>query len=486
MSREVDDRGAWQRLSYDRRVYLLALAVGLPGIALSLVFVWIGEFSTPLRWTVTAVLLGLWTTLAWWLRERVVHPLQTLANVLAAFREGDFSIRARVGAPGDSLALAYRELNALEEILREQRLGAVEASTLLQRVLSEIPVAVFAFDEEGRVRLLNRAAARLLGRGEDDALERTAEELRLGPVLEGPAPRTLELSHPGGTGRWEVRRSIVRQEGQRLDLVVLSDLSRALREEERLAWKRLVRVLGHEINNSLAPIKSITASLRQIMEREPRPSDWEEDVARGLDVVAGRAESLSRFMAAYARLARLPPPEPAPMDVEEWVRHVVRLETRLEVDVRPGPPVVIQADRDQLEQALINLLGNAVDAVEAVREEVAGRERPGAEAAGAADAVGSVGGPSEGREPGNGSGPDRAVAVEWRVDGGRLEVVVEDQGPGVPETTNLFVPFYTTKPGGSGIGLVLSRQIVEAHGGTLELENREDGRGARARMVVPV
>jgi len=472
-----DERSLWQRISWDRRVFLLAAAVGLPGIAASLLFLWLGDLPSGLRWTATLLLLGLWLALAWVLRERVVHPLQTLANVLASFREGDFSIRARVDVPGDSLSLAYRELNALEAILREQRLGAVEASTLLQRVLSEIPVAVFAFDEEGRVRLLNREAARLVGRAEEDALQRTAAELHLDQVLEGPAPRTIELSHPGGSGRWEVRRTVVRQEGQRLELVVLSDLSRALREEERLAWKRLVRVLGHEINNSLAPIKSITASLRQIMEREPRPDDWEEDVSRGLDVVAGRAESLSRFMAAYARLARLPPPERTPVDVEEWVRHVARLETRLDVEVRPGPPVVVQADRDQLEQALINLVGNAVDAVRDGGDGEEGGVRAFPEAI-------------EGRtsDPGHGveGEPPAPVRVSWTVEGDRLEIVVEDEGPGVSETTNLFVPFYTTKPGGSGIGLVLSRQIVEAHGGTLELENCDTGRGAQARMVLPV
>jgi PAS domain S-box-containing protein len=436
-----------RRLAHDTRILLLALLVGLPGVAVAAVLLLVGDIPARIQATLLVLLFGAWIGLAFALRERVVRPIQTLANVLGAFREGDFSIRVRGAGEGGALGLAYEELNGIESILRVQRLGAVEASALLQRVMAEIDVAVFAFDEEERLRLMNRAAERLLGRTEERAVGRTADELRLEEVLRGPAPRTVDLTHPGGTGPWEVRRSVARQEGQRLDLVVLSDLSRALREEEREAWKRLVRVLSHEINNSLAPIQSISGSLRQLRDRAVRPEDWEEDLARGLDVISGRAESLSRFMSAYARLARLPAPTPAPVDVESWVRQVARLETRLDVQVRPGPAVRIRADKDQLDQALINLVGNA------------------------ADAAGETGG---------------GVTIGWEVADGRLHVVVDDEGPGLPETGNLFVPFYTTKPGGSGIGLVLSRQIAEAHGGTLTLETRQDARGARARMTLPV
>jgi nitrogen fixation/metabolism regulation signal transduction histidine kinase len=282
---------------------------------------------------------------------------------------------------------------------------------------------------------------------------RTAGELRLGEALRGVAPRTLELFHPGGTGRWELRRSVVRQEGAPLQLLVLSDLSRALREEERQAWKRIIRVLSHEINNSLAPIKSITGSLQNLLRREARPPDLDEDVDRGLQVIQSRAEALGRFMGAYAKLARLPEPELTRVQVDALVRRVAALEQRTPVEVIDGPPVSLQADPDQLEQALINLIRNAVDAT------------LGDDAAS----------PGEGR-----------VRVRWRVDDHALHVLVEDEGPGLPATTNLFVPFYTTKPGGSGIGLVLSRQIVEGHGGTLELEDRPDARGARAHLTLPL
>lgn len=455
-SRPGEPGRSFGRLTHDRRVVLLALLAGLPGVLATLLLLWLGDYPGRLRWTLGPALVGLWLFAALALRDRVVRPLQTLANMLAALREGDFSIRARVpvGNADDPLSLTYHEVNALEELLREQRLGAVEATELLRKVQEEVDVAIFAFDEDQRLRLVNRAGEKLLGQPADRLIGRSAPELRLDDALKGIAPRTIELAYPGGTGRWELRRSVVRQGGVRLQLLVLSDLSRALREEERQAWKRIIRVLSHEINNSLAPIKSITGSLQSLLRRDVRPDDLDEDVGRGLHVIHSRADALGRFMAAYARLARLPEPELTRVELEPLVRRVVDLEARLPVRVEPGPAVTLQADPDQLEQVLINLIRNATDAMTAADDAVT--EAPG------------------------------EVLVRWTVSGGRLDLMVEDEGPGVPDSSNLFVPFYTTKPGGSGIGLVLSRQIVEGHGGTLELENREARRGARARITLPL
>ncbi|MEJ2215327.1 MAG: ATP-binding protein [Gemmatimonadota bacterium] len=434
-----------RRVRHEQRVLALAIFVGLPGSLIALILLWTGSFTPRLQWTLTLLIVGAWLGSAAVLRDWVVRPLQTLSNLLGALREGDFSIRARDARVDDALGLAMLEVNTLGATLREQRLGAVEASTLLRKVMEEIDVAVFAFDGEGHLQLVNRAGERLLARPGERTLGRSAEELNIANWLEGPTPRTMDAPVPGG-GRWELRRTTFRQEGLRHHLVVLSDVSRALREEERQAWKRLIRVLGHEINNSLAPIMSLTGSLQQLLAREPRAPDSDEDLRQGLGIISTRAEALSRFMTSYARLARLPPPELEPVDVRAWVHRIAELETRLPVVVHDGPGLTIDADGDQLEQLLINLVTNAVDAA---------------------------------LETGGG------VEVSWRSRNGALEVFVEDEGPGVDSPSNLFVPFYTTKPNGTGIGLALSRQIAEAHGGTLSLENRRRGSGCRALLRLP-
>src|SRR5690606_28590947 len=208
----------------------------------------------------------------------------------------------------------------------------------------------------------NRAAETLLGQPSARLLGRQAEELGLENCLVGAAPRTFTASFPGGTRRWELRRSDFRQGGLPHQLIVLTDLSRALREEEREAWQRLTRVLSHEINNSLAPIQSIAGSLLDLLRQDPPPEDSAEDLHQGLSVIRGRAASLGRFLSSYAKLTRLPPPREAPVSVAEWVRRIAALEQRVPVRIQEGPPLELQADGDQLDQLLISLVRNAGDA----------------------------------------------------------------------------------------------------------------------------
>ncbi len=432
---------------HESRVFRVALAGGLPAVALACWLLWSGDHPLRVRLTFGLLAVGAWLAGALLVRERVIRPLQTISNLLAALREGDYSIRARGASTNGGLGLALLEVNALSETLRSQRLRALEATALLRRVIEEMDAAVFAFDSDHRLRLVNRGGERLLGQPVERLLGLEAGSVGLAACLEGEWPRSFEAAFPGGAGRWEVRSGTFRQDGLPHRLLVLTDLSRVLRAEERSAWQRIVRVLGHEINNSLAPIKSIAGSLRNLAAKDPRPGDWEQDLSAGLQVIEARSEALGRFMSAYARLARLPQPRLAPVDVAAWVRRVVALETRLEIVTTEGPPVILTADGDQLDQLLINLLRNAVDA-----------------------ALETKGG----------------VRVGWTRTGGVVEVTVEDDGPGLPDPGNLFVPFFTTKANGSGIGLVLCRQIAEAHGGAVSLEPRQKARGARARLRMPL
>jgi len=434
------------RITHENRLTWITVGAVAPAMIVALLIIWFGDYSAKVQWTLTLLMGGFAASFILSSREHIVRPLQTMTNLLAALREGDYSIRARGARENDALGEVLLEINSLGETLRVQRLGAFEATALLRTIMAEIDVAVFTFDPERRLRLVNRAGENLLGQPMDKLLGRRASDLGLAACFDSDEDAPLTLNFPGGSGRWGVRRSSFRERGLPHELLVLTDLSRTLREEERNAWQRLVRVLGHEMNNSLAPIKSIAGSLESLLRREPPPVDWQDDARSGLKSIATRADSLSRFMQAYARLAKLPPPQREQINLGELIRRVISLETRLSIDVRPGPELSILADGAQIEQLLINILHNAVDA----SLQTGGR-----------------------------------VLIGWREVADCVEVFVQDEGPGIMNPTNLFVPFFTTKPSGSGIGLALSRQIAEAHGGSLALANRPDRSGAEALLRLP-
>lgn len=448
MSIDLDQhRARARRWSYETRLFFGALMVALPGLLTLLIILWSHE-QTRSYAMLLSIMVGVITVLlAFEFRRRAVYPLRTMSNLLEALREGDYSLRGSAARRGDAIGEVVIEINTLSQTLREQRLAVEEKSALLAKVIAALDIAVLAFDAEGFLKLANPAAERLLGSSFRDLSGRSASALDLGDWLATGEPRISERTFPGGSGRWEVRRAVFREDGRPHDLLVITDLSRALREEERLAWQRLLRVLGHELNNSLAPIRSMAATLAKLLAVEPLADDWRDDAGSALGVIGDRAEALARFMARYTAFARLPPPRPKVFAFAGLVHRVAQLERRMPLIVEAGRDVKVNADPDQIEQALINLLKNAVDATLA------------------------------------GGGE---VRIRWQLmlDSVTLEII--DSGGGLPHSENLFVPFFTTKPGGSGIGLVLARQIVDAHGGSLSLDNREDAQGCVARVILPL
>ena len=428
-----------------RRAWFFSLLLTLPAFVCIGVFFYQRQLGVVPALLVAVCLLIYLGLVASALIDGLVRPLQTLSNVVASLREGDYSFRARGAGAHDALGELAGEINILADLLQKQRVRSLEATALLARILEVMNAPLFAFDRQERLRLVNDAGLRLLALPSGRSLGRSARELGLEDLLSAADQSTHSFA--ANQARWLLRKARFRQDGAPHTLLLLADVSQPLREEEQAAWKRLIRVLGHELSNSLAPIKSIAGSLLARVESlgdAPATADFR----RGLGVVESRADALHRFVQAYRSLAQLPPPRLRPVSVAPLLERVVLLEQRLPIQLVPGPHATLNADPDQLEQMLINLLANAVDASLA-----------------------------------NGAKP---VSATWGLVGSNLQLVIEDRGLGIANAENLFVPFYTTKPAGSGVGLALAQQIARAHGGEIRLVNREDGEGARATVRLPL
>jgi nitrogen fixation/metabolism regulation signal transduction histidine kinase len=440
------NRAARVHWSLEQAVLGLALLGGFPAAVALAWIVWGQNYSFEVRWTLATVVAVVWVGCAIAAYQMVTGVLYLASNLLGALHEGDYSIRGTGAKPGSAVDLVMKEINSLGDTLQRQRSEAVESTALLTSVMGAIDVAVFAFDREEKLVLANPAAERLLSARATHLLGRGARELRLDRYLTGDTPRLIDRPFGPDSGRLELRRSTFRRDGKPHQLLVFADLSRALREEEQQAWQRIVRVLSHEINNSLTPIKSIAHSIKRMIARAPDMPRAAE-IQDGLNLIETRSGALGRFLRAYAQLAKLPKPQQRRIQILPLATRIAELENRLPIDVRANEDVEIEADPDQLEQLLINIVRNAVDAT----LETSGK-----------------------------------VWIDWKTIDGYLQLTVDDEGPGLPDTSNLFVPFFTTKPAGSGIGLALSRQIAEAHGGSLGLENRTDARGCRAVLRLPL
>ena len=441
------------RLLYERRVAIFAVLAALPGVIIATIMIWTHAWSRDVKIALTLLEFFLWFILTLALLEQIVRPLQTLSNVVSALREEDYSFRAREANPNDSLGELSLEINTLADILTEQRIQTIETTALLRRVVDEIDAPIFTFDPEQKLRLVNAAGERLLQQASARMLGRTATELGLDACFEARNASLVSLQYSAPNARWMVRKRSFRQSGVPHTLIVLSDVSRALRDEERSAWQKLIRVLGHELNNSLAPIMSIAGSLATRLPQLDLPEGVKSDYQRGLDIIESRTGALHRFLQSYRRLATMPSPKLQPVELRPLAERVAILETRLPVHIEPGPDVTLTIDPDLIEQMLINLIRNAVDS--ALEQAQA----------------------AQGGEP--------EVVLRWQQNNGNVSLMVQDNGIGLLNPSNAFVPFYTTKQGGSGIGLVLSQQIAEAHGGNIELANRKDTRGCIVTVQLP-
>lgn len=440
-------------MMFERRLRLCFYLLGSPLIALVWWWMRTQDADSSIVWLVLTVTAGLWAFVVSLLMEQITRPLQTLANVVAALREDDYSFRARGASRSDAMGDLALEINALASGLQAQRAGSLEAMALVERVLNSMQSPVLAFDPEGHLKLINRAAEQMLQVDAKTALGLPAETFDLAYLVRASDDDLFSLGEDQQSTRWIVKRASFRLSGVPHSLIVLSDVSSALREEERLAWARLIRVLAHEINNSLAPIKSIAESLRI---RVPRQISGEDaaDFSRGLEVIESRAESLNRFLQAYRELMGLPAPTLQLVSVCSLIARVVQLETRVAVKTLPCNDLTLWLDADQMQQALINLLRNAAEA-----------------------AIG----------PDTNHSGSPSVEIGWRSTPQEVVITILDNGPGLTNQSNLFVPFYTTKPNGTGIGLVLAQQIAQAHRGSIELRNRSDGQsGCRAELRLPL
>ena len=370
-----------RRLSFDLRLRLWLLALALPTVLCTGWSAFVVWSSATLAFGISiAVALG-YALIAATCFEQITRPLQTLSNVVAALREDDFSFRARGARSGDSLGDLALEINSLASSLQAGRGQARDALTLVERVMHAMRTPVLAFAPDRTLRLLNPAAADAFSLSREPLIGRSVESLGLDPLYahaDGAIYAHPAVAAMAGDTRWSVRRSTFRLGGVPHELLVLSDVDAALREEERVAWQRLVRVLSHEINNSLTPITSLAGSL---LRRLPAVDETTEnltldssnlaDLHRGLHLVEDRAVSLHHFLQAYQQLARLPQPNLQPVSIPDLIARVVAFETRMPVELLPGPEVTISVDAAQIEQLLINLLGNAVELRSASKRRVA-------------------------------------------------------------------------------------------------------------------
>jgi len=430
--------------NFSQKIFIFTLAAAVPSFLCCLIFLWMIEYSVYAKILLTTLLSLSVFGFAWLIKKQLQFQFQTLSNLVEAIRGGDFTLRGKKRSSDDPLTELIGQINLLSANLSEQRIASEEAYRLLDKTIAHINVAIFAFDARGQIKLANPAAGRLFDCDYQLLLGKAADDLALNDFLSGEQSQLIEHSFPGGAGRWQIRLDSYRDRGIQGKLLFITDLKTVLREEELKAWKNLIKVISHEVNNSLYPISSISQTLNKLTTSQTLAPDWKTDMSEGLSVISERANNLTDFINRYAKVAKLPEPNKVIFTMAQLLAHTAIIHSNKElisIDENSDPGMELFADQGMIEQVIINLLKNALEA----------------------------GAP---------------VFFSWSEDEKHQWMNVIDNGDGIKNSANLFVPFYSTKKTGSGIGLVLCQQILDIHHGSLALENRDQG-GCLAQVCLP-
>jgi len=440
------EKNSDKRTSFEGQLTQLSLLASLPVYFL---LIWVMIYANISIYLVLLVILiaGLVITFCHGkIHQKSAYQFRSLSNLLDAMVQGDYSLRARTCEGDRALNELVGAINSLALRLTKQRIESIESQLLLQTVIKHIDVAIIALNEGNELVLCNPAANKLLqisatnnGEGFTDSFKQLAQ---VDAIINGQS-QVMTLTFSAQQGKFNVHKETYRENGKQQKLLFITDVSTMLRSEERKAWQSLVRVISHEINNSLSPITSISQSLQRLLVKQTNIEENTDFLIEGLTVIAQRSKSLGDFVNSYKQIASLPEPVKQLTSIASLVIKVAKLYPEDIIEMQLIDDVSLPVDAVQLEQVLINLVKNAVEAIK--NTNVEGK-----------------------------------VCISWQQQGKTFKLVILDDGTGVSNPDNLFVPFYTTKAQGTGIGLVLCRQIIEAHGGKLSLTNRAETKGCIA------
>jgi nitrogen fixation/metabolism regulation signal transduction histidine kinase len=435
--------------SSEAQLAQLPLLASLPVFSL---LIWVMIYAKISVYLILLTVLLVTVTIVYsYLKIQQISAFQfrSLSNLLDAMNQGDYSLRAS-SVNGD---MARNELvnaiNNLAKRLNKQRLESIENQLLLRTVIDHIDVAIIAVNDENELILSNPAANKLLQLPTSSPSNDLSQQLSTFDSLISGQSKVMKLTFADHPAKYNVHVESFRYAGQQQKLLFITDVSLLLRTEERNAWQSLVRVISHEINNSLAPIASISETLKRALTKQQNTSQDSNNLLEGLQVISQRANNLKDFVSSYRQISTLPEPKKNITSITALVEKVIPLFQSNKILVGSSPEVSLTLDPILIEQVLINLIKNALESMQ--------------------------------NEP-----TDARVLISWQIHHQNLKLTIDDKGVGIGNYENLFVPFYTTKKQGSGIGLVLCQQIIEAHDGQLTLTNKADQPGCLACIELPL